>query len=70
MLSPILKFPVNAALDLLCSRKQKLVTYRNIQYVELYDLVIDPLKKMLKQWQSTLPAKPTGNVFSKLRKRL
>jgi len=51
--------------------------------VELYDLVADPLEKndlkekqpavvkeltkMLEQWQATLPAKPTGNVFSNLR---
>lgn len=28
---------------------EKLVTNRNIQYVEPYDFVIDPLKKMLKQ---------------------
>ena len=49
VLSPILKFPVNAALGLLCSRKRKLVINRNIQYVELYDLVINPLKKMLMQ---------------------
>ena len=49
VLGPILNFPVNATLGLLCSGKQKLVINRNIQYVELYDLVIDPLKKMLMQ---------------------
>jgi arylsulfatase A-like enzyme len=67
------------------SGKWKMVTNQNSQYVELYDLVIDPfekndlkekypdkvkqLKKMLTQWQESLPAKPTGNVFSKLREK-
>ncbi len=67
------------------SKKWKMVTNRNSQYVELYDLVIDPfekndlkekypdkvkqLKKMLTQWQESLPKKPTGNVFSKLREK-
>ncbi len=61
----------------------KLVANRDAGYVELYDLVADPLEKndlkekhpavvkeltkMLAQWQTTLPTKPTGNVFSKLR---
>jgi N-acetylgalactosamine-6-sulfatase len=65
------------------SKNWKLVTNRDAKYVELYDLVDDPLekkdlkgkhpakvtqlKKMLIQWQGTLPAKPTGNVFSNLR---
>ena len=65
------------------SKNWKLVTNRDAKYVELYDLVADPLekkdlkekhpakvtqlKKMLIQWQGTLPAKPTGNVFSNLR---
>jgi hypothetical protein len=51
--------------------------------VELYDLVTDPLEKndlkekhpeavkelikILEQWQTTLPIKPTGDVFSNLR---
>ncbi|MBT7982143.1 MAG: N-acetylgalactosamine-6-sulfatase, partial [Akkermansiaceae bacterium] len=58
---------------------------RNSQYVELYDLVTDPfekndlkgkhqdkvkqLKKMLTEWQESLPKEPTGNVFSKLREK-
>jgi len=29
--------------------------------------MVNQLKKMLTQWQGTLPAKPTGNVFSNLR---
>ena len=57
--------------------------FSTADYVELYDLVTDPLEKndlkekhpavimeltkMLAQWQATLPAKPTGNVFSNLR---
>ena len=65
------------------SKNWKLVANRDSKYVELYDLVADPmekndltekhpdtvnqLKKMLNQWQSTLPAKPTGDVFSNLR---
>ena len=65
------------------SQNWKLVTNRTAGYVELYDLVKDPLEKndlkekhplqviqltkMLAQWQTTLPTKPTGNVFSKLR---
>ena len=62
----------------------KLVTDQSTQHIELYDLVKDPLeknnlaekhkaivdhlKKMLVDWQGTLPAKPTGKVFSSLRK--
>jgi arylsulfatase A-like enzyme len=62
----------------------KLVTDQSVEHVELYDLVKDPLeksnlakkhpgevtllKKMLTEWQATLPAKPTGKVFSSLRK--
>ncbi|MCH2582939.1 MAG: N-acetylgalactosamine-6-sulfatase, partial [Planctomycetes bacterium] len=61
----------------------KLVSNRDGDYEELYDLVTDPLEKndlkgrhpavikelakMLEQWQATLPAKPTGSVFSNLR---
>ena len=61
----------------------KLVSSRDAGYVELYDLVADPLEKddlkgkypevikemakMLEKWQATLPAKPTGSVFSNLR---
>ena len=65
------------------SKNWKLISNRDAKYVELYDLVADPLekkdlkekhpakvtqlKKMLSQWQGTLPVKPTGNVFSNLR---
>ena len=67
------------------SKNWKLVSNRDAKYVELYDLVTDPLekndlkeknpgkvtdlKKMLAQWQGTLPAKPSGNVFSNLRNK-
>jgi N-acetylgalactosamine-6-sulfatase len=67
------------------SKSWKLVSNRDAKYVELYDLVADPmekndlkeehhamvnqLKKMLTQWQDTLPAKPTGDVFSNLRNK-
>ena len=67
------------------NKNWKLVANRDFKYVELYDLVVDPmekndlkekypdavnqLKKMLSKWQSTLPVKPTGNVFSNLRKK-
>ena len=58
---------------------------RDAKYVELYDLVSDPLekkdlkgkhpakvselKKILTKWQDTLPVKPTGDVFSNLRNK-
>ena len=58
----------------------KLVTNSDQSHVELYDLLSDPFEKKdlsqssrstvnhlttaLNQWVSTLPAKPTGNVFS------
>ena len=61
----------------------KLVSSRDADYVELYDLVTDPLEKndlkekhpavikeltkMIEQWQATLPARPSGRVFSNLR---
>jgi len=64
----------------------KLVANRDLDYMELYDISKDPyeknnlLKKQatvatglaaeLKQWQSTLPEKPSGNVFSELRNKL
>jgi len=67
------------------SKNWKLVANRDSKYVELYNLVADPLekkdlkekhpakvselKKMLTQWQETLPAKPTGDVFSNLRNK-
>ncbi|MCM8531601.1 MAG: sulfatase-like hydrolase/transferase, partial [Lentisphaeraceae bacterium] len=63
----------------------KLLTNKDSSYVELYNIVSDPfekndlkksqpeavktLLKKLKTWQETLPVKPTGNVFSKFRKK-
>jgi N-acetylgalactosamine-6-sulfatase len=65
------------------SQQWKLVANRDAGYVELYDLLADPLEKndlkekhpqavkqlvnMLEEWKATLPAKPSGQVFSKLR---
>ena len=62
----------------------KLVTNADLSYVELYDIAKDRYEKgdlkeqnpdtvkqmlaKLKTWQSSLPAKPTGNVFSAERK--
>ena len=56
-----------------------------MSYHELYDAINDPLEKndlasenaqtvkemktLLMDWQKTLPDKPSGNVFSKLRKK-
>jgi arylsulfatase A-like enzyme len=64
----------------------KLVTNNDSKYVELYDIVADPFEKtdlratkpqVVKQllaklagWQATLPAKPSGNVFSAERSEL
>ena len=61
----------------------KLMTNKDSTYVELYDLGADPLEKTdlkeekpevverllkrIEDWKDTLPAKPTGDVFSKLR---
>jgi arylsulfatase A-like enzyme len=58
----------------------KLVTNGDSSYLELYDIVADPYEKddvketepevatrllqKIAQWKSTLPAKPSGNVFS------
>ncbi|MFP6600919.1 MAG: sulfatase-like hydrolase/transferase [Pirellulaceae bacterium] len=58
----------------------KLVTNTELGYWELYDIVADPYEKKdlkkdqpqvaadliqrIKQWQQTLPARPTGKVFS------
>ena len=58
----------------------KMVTNRDQSHIELYDILSDPFEKKdlsqsrrptvnhltttLNQWVSTLPAKPTGNVFS------
>jgi len=63
----------------------KMVTNRDQSHVELYDMLSDPFEKKdlsksrrptvnhltttLNQWVSTLPAKPTGNVFSSERFR-
>jgi N-acetylgalactosamine-6-sulfatase len=63
----------------------KLVTNRDGSHIELYDVAADPyektdlkaqkpeatakLKKLLTDWQATLPEAPSGNVFSNLRKK-
>ena len=63
----------------------KLVTNSKGSHLELFDLVADPyekndlkdknpkvvaeLSRLLKEWKATLPAKPTGKVFSNLRKK-
>lgn len=63
----------------------KLVTNKDQSYVELYDIAGDPyeqndlakqhpgavsmLMEKMVQWRKTLPAKPTGNVFSEERSR-
>ena len=62
----------------------KLVANKGLTHVELYDIskdvtetknlkeanepVVATLLAKLREWQSTLPKKPTGNVFSNLRK--
>ncbi|MFC5051843.1 sulfatase [Rubritalea spongiae] len=67
------------------SDKWKLLTNQDQSYIELYDIVADPLEqnnlaskdpetsqmltKKLSNWIATLPTKPTGNVFSDLRKK-
>ena len=64
----------------------KLLANRDLTYVELYDLVEDPLEKTdlknsrpeavaellakIRSWQSELPEKPTGEVFSAERAEL
>ena len=63
--------------------KWKLVSNMDASYVELYDIVADPLEKtdlketnrsvvtklleQIDEWKEGLPAKPTGEVFSRLR---
>lgn len=63
----------------------KLVANKDGSYGQLYDLVADPLEKKdlsesnpdvmkdlmakIESWKATLPAKPTGNVFSSERKK-
>ena len=65
------------------SENWKLVRNGDAKHAELHDLIADPLeksdlkakhpgkanqlRKMRAQWQGTLPAKPTGEVFSNLR---
>jgi len=62
----------------------KLVTNAKGNHFELFDLVQDPyenndlkeknpkvvkeLSRLLEEWKTSLPAKPTGKVFSNLRK--
>ncbi len=64
-------------------RNWKLLTSKNQGYSELYDIVSDPLETTnladaqaevvqelnasISQWRTTLPAGPSGNVFSNLR---
>ena len=66
------------------SMQWKLVANNDLSHFELFDLEKDPLEKKdlkdekpdvakdllakIRKWKSTLPAKPTGNVFSGLRK--
>lgn len=66
------------------SQNWKLVTDRVMKHYELYDIssdvnekqdlkdkhpkVLAQLKAQLTEWQATLPEKPTGDVFSELRK--
>lgn len=61
----------------------KLVSNKDFSHLELYDIAADPyektdyrkerpevvaqLQKLLEEWKATLPAKPTGDVFSSLR---
>ena len=68
------------------SQQWKLCLNRDLEYAELFDLVKDPLEKknvaakqeqvvaklktMLDDWLASLPPKPTGNVFSSLRKQV
>ena len=65
-------------------QKWKLLSNKDSSYVELYDIVADPLETTdlkeehpavvrgllmkIEDWKATLPAKPTGNVFSNERK--
>jgi N-acetylgalactosamine-6-sulfatase len=65
-------------------RNWKLMTSKDLSYSELYDIVADPLEKnnladteparvkelleSIDVWRQTLPAKPSGNVFSAERK--
>ena len=67
------------------SQQWKLCLNRDLEYVELYDLTKDPLEKehgrskqeqvvvklktMLDDWLASLPEKPSGDVFSSLRKQ-
>ena len=65
------------------SENWKLVANRSMNYIELYDLESDPLeavnvadkqekevrrlRTMLKEWRASLPDRPSGKVFSRLR---
>ena len=67
-------------------RNWKLLANDDLSYLELYDLVADPLEKRdlktsrpevvaelsakIRSWQSELPEKPTGDVFSAERAEL
>jgi hypothetical protein len=62
----------------------KLVVNNDLSHFELFDIEKDPLEKKdlknekpdvvkellakIRNWQSSLPSKPKGNVFSDLRK--
>ena len=64
----------------------KLVSSKDSSYVELYDIVKDPLEtndlkdkhadvtqqliSKIENWKTTLPKEPSGNVFSKLREKI
>lgn len=66
-------------------KKWKLVSNKKGDHFELYNIVADPLEKndikatdsettasllkMIEDWKTTLPAKPTGDVFSKERNK-
>lgn len=67
-------------------QKWKLVTNRDMDYFELYDIVSDPYEKVdrangepevvkqllgkIDRWKETLPDRPTGDVFSEERNEL
>ena len=68
----------------MASKQWKLVANNDLSHCELFDLEKDPMEKndlkdenpdvvkdllaKIRKWQSSLPAKPTGKVFSGLRK--
>lgn len=75
--------PYHWASYAIVDQEWKLLTNKDSSYQELYDLGADPLEKTdlkeekpevverllkrIEDWKDTLPAKPTGDVFSKLR---